>query len=377
MWKYKTDDTDKDGEIDTTCYCNAAKVGSNENNVITYATLSVNNEELRVTKDLQFYIPNSERLKIYLNGRMNLGNGCTIKTPDLKQGQIVVIDCASGSTSSERIITCTNLTTFKDTVYAASKGRMIYMGYVTEDGAVTISTASSDGAMNFYKIRVMANSTSKTELESSEVSITLNDYGVRTYSSNLPLDFSSSSVSSLKAYVVSTYTGVGANGKITLTSVEKVPPYTGVILLWDTTTDKPESATVKFCVPSAVETNYLLPSVETTEVAASTSSAYNYVFGKKTENNETKIGFYYIESKSFKSSENKAYLSIPRALAEAKGSTAKFIALDFSDGEGETTGISNVKATNVDDAYYTLSGVKVAQPRKGLYIKNGKKVIVK
>lgn len=47
--------------------------------------------------------------------------------------------------------------------------------------------------------------------------------------------------------------------------------------------------------------------------------------------------------------------------------------------DNETTGISELKnhATNSDAAYYTLQGVKVVKPVKGIYIHQGKKVIVK
>lgn len=47
--------------------------------------------------------------------------------------------------------------------------------------------------------------------------------------------------------------------------------------------------------------------------------------------------------------------------------------------DNETTGISELKnnASNSDAAYYTLQGVKVVKPVKGIYIHQGKKVIVK
>ena len=49
----------------------------------------------------------------------------------------------------------------------------------------------------------------------------------------------------------------------------------------------------------------------------------------------------------------------------------------FEDEYG-TTGISNVTTENADDAaIYTLQGVKVSNPVKGIYIQNGKKFIVK
>jgi hypothetical protein len=44
--------------------------------------------------------------------------------------------------------------------------------------------------------------------------------------------------------------------------------------------------------------------------------------------------------------------------------------------EEDVTGISNVNTEKVsDNSYYTLEGVKVTQPQKGVYVKNGKKII--
>ncbi len=62
----------------------------------------------------------------------------------------------------------------------------------------------------------------------------------------------------------------------------------------------------------------------------------------------------------------KAYLEVPAATA------AKFFSLD-----GEATGINSVKTAKADGAYYTLEGVKTTKPVKGLYIHNGKKIVVK
>lgn len=49
------------------------------------------------------------------------------------------------------------------------------------------------------------------------------------------------------------------------------------------------------------------------------------------------------------------------------------------DDANETTDISEIKANerNTDDAYYTLQGVKVAHPAKGIYIHQGKKEVLK
>ncbi len=56
---------------------------------------------------------------------------------------------------------------------------------------------------------------------------------------------------------------------------------------------------------------------------------------------------------------------------------AKSFGEPFED-EYEATGISNVKSENTDDAaIYNLQGVKVVNPVKGVYVKAGKKIIIK
>lgn len=78
-----------------------------------------------------------------------------------------------------------------------------------------------------------------------------------------------------------------------------------------------------------------------------------------------KVGFALVEN-SVVIPAGKAYLEVPAATA------AKFFSLD-----GEATGINSVKTAKADGAYYTLEGVKTTKPVKGLYIHNGKKIVVK
>ena len=67
----------------------------------------------------------------------------------------------------------------------------------------------------------------------------------------------------------------------------------------------------------------------------------------------------------------KAYLQVP-----SESPAPEF----FGFGDG-TTGITMVQGegfmVNGSDNYYDLQGRRVAQPTKGLYIVNGKKVIIK
>lgn len=89
-----------------------------------------------------------------------------------------------------------------------------------------------------------------------------------------------------------------------------------------------------------------------------------------------------------------AYLMLPKTVMENNGqilsqeqdlqnplfakSMAWFEGIDAPWDNGGTTGIYEVKKADnhSEDAYYTLQGMKVAKPTKGLYIHNGKKIVV-
>lgn len=101
--------------------------------------------------------------------------------------------------------------------------------------------------------------------------------------------------------------------------------------------------------------------------AATTDVTYDgtkYFFALTTLS-DGKVGFAKV-AKDVVIPAGKAYLEVPAA------STAKFFGLD-----GEATGINSVKTAKADGAYYTLEGVKTTKPVKGLYIHNGKKIVVK
>ena len=67
---------------------------------------------------------------------------------------------------------------------------------------------------------------------------------------------------------------------------------------------------------------------------------------------------------------NKAYLMV------ASGGAPQ---LTFDFGEGETTGINTIQGSELtaNGEYHNLAGQRVAQPTKGLYIVNGRKVVIK
>ncbi len=70
---------------------------------------------------------------------------------------------------------------------------------------------------------------------------------------------------------------------------------------------------------------------------------------------------------------HKAYLTLPSGMAPAKE-----LKLSFDDDE--TTDIESVttdEETKDNDVYYNLNGQRISNPQKGIYIHNGKKVIIK
>lgn len=120
----------------------------------------------------------------------------------------------------------------------------------------------------------------------------------------------------------------------------------------------------------------------------------------ETQTGEDYIGFFRL-TENGRSGANKAYLSIPANAIVDGGVGATYGYIDFNgqllgneadtnnqplakmavifddeDNGGATTAVSEVKMANTDaDAFYTLQGVKVSRPVKGVYIHNGKKFI--
>jgi hypothetical protein len=99
-------------------------------------------------------------------------------------------------------------------------------------------------------------------------------------------------------------------------------------------------------------------------------------------NKNGKVGFYFYTGSTLAG--NKAYLyfdtPIFNSVAEADGTTgnAKNFVLQFSDDE--TTGITNInndETNKGDNKIYDLQGRQVTTPSHGIYIINGKKILVK
>jgi hypothetical protein len=162
-----------------------------------------------------------------------------------------------------------------------------------------------------------------------------------TYVPTKALDFSG--VEGIKAYYVTAVTATEA----TLTETTTVAAGEGIII-------------------SGTPDTYEVP-VATTEVAKSTTN--KLATGTIAEGDYILYDGEFVPCSGGTLPDGKAYL--PKS--EISTSSAKALILGF----GDATGINEAKAAKADGAIYSISGVRVAQPQKGVYIMNGRKVIVK
>jgi len=151
----------------------------------------------------------------------------------------------------------------------------------------------------------------------------------------------------LTAYIVTASSASSA----TLTAVSKVKANTAVLLNGNA---GDYTLTVTEDEVTYSETNLLQVSTESTGNGV-------YVLA-----NKDGVGFYKWTGGSLGA--GRVYLPAPAAGAR------EFLSFDFE----ETTGINNVENSKLNvEGFYNLAGQRVAQPTKGLYIVNGKKVIIK
>ena len=190
------------------------------------------------------------------------------------------------------------------------------------------------------------------------IPITTIDYA--TFSSPLDLDFSACSQ---KAYIV---TGESA-GTLTYQQVTKVPAGTGLLLVGAAG----ENVTPAILSDDAddVTGNLLKPTLTATTVGTTEGADYGKVF---ILGNKGGVPGFYKSDNGRSLVVGKAYLYLESGISEAR----EFFAFNF--GDGETTGIY-VPSDNLNAKanYFDLQGRKVAQPTKGLYIVNGKKVVIR
>ena len=201
-------------------------------------------------------------------------------------------------------------------------------------------------------------------VEASFVVVSIGEQGAATFCSSVALDFSGTE--DVKAYIVSAYNP--STGTVTLTRITDVPAGTGIVVLGEAGT---------YAIPlgtgETVVSNLLVGTTEAKTLNKTEDANSNFILS----DGENGVGFYAVTDGSTLDA-GKAYLSLPTS---ALPTNARSIGLRFGDGTTNVRSMENGAWTmdNEADAWFGIDGRRLdAQPTtRGLYIVNGKKVIVK
>ncbi len=206
----------------------------------------------------------------------------------------------------------------------------------------------------------------------NDLNITLPASGKSTLCSSVDLDFTN--VAGMKAYAATGYDKTSKT--VMLSRVLKASAGTPLVLHG--------SANATYTIPSVgVQTTYVNMLVGNNSGAAIT-----------VDPTSDSMVNYYLSSGEFKSvvdyvtvPDGKAYLQLPgeaSARAVTRGAFDDY-QYEMNDqiilirlGGTETTGIDDLlKAAAEQDAYYNLNGQRTENPRKGIYLQRGRKVVIK
>ena len=209
------------------------------------------------------------------------------------------------------------------------------------------------------------------------------------YYNSQSLDFSSLDAQGVKAY---TATGYDYNsGTIWLTRVKQVPAETGILIMAPQGEYPVPTASISSVYANMFKGTLTGTTIQTHETIADEDYINYYL-----SSGDAGVGFYKVTKEGGVSiGANRCYLPIKNkdaAGTRSAGSRQSQIAFEEAD---EVIGISLLRGIGGDEdgttsikdltpalsegegAWYTLQGQRVAKPGKGLYIHNGKKIVVR
>lgn len=195
------------------------------------------------------------------------------------------------------------------------------------------------------------------------VKVTMNSIGIMSFSCLENLDFTN--VSGLSAYVA--LSNADDKGNITLTRTYRPTSLTGMVLCGEPSTT--------YVVPTInsnmqnYQNNRLHHVIDAMEIDKTDGYWTHYILAKKNGN----VGFYPLSGKGTLKPYS-AYLQLHIDPIKSRG-----LVLNFEE-EGTPTGVGHTEiteSTEMADAIYDLQGRRIEKPKKGLYIVNGRKVMIK
>ena len=212
-----------------------------------------------------------------------------------------------------------------------------------------------------------------TSVKKDYVEVTVSQYKYAVFSCNYDLDFTNvtnanGEPADLTAYIVSAYQP-GADAYVSVTSIQNAPANTGLVV-------KAEKGTyrIPFGKTSVYFKNLLIATAKATPVPYEENGYRNYFL---TVQNGSPV-FAPVPTAGRTIKAGGAYMPIPVSNISTANAGAN-IRIVFTDEQNEATSIEGIEenAAKTDGIYYNLNGQRVAAPTKGIYIKDGKKVLVK
>lgn len=166
---------------------------------------------------------------------------------------------------------------------------------------------------------------------------------------------------------VTAYAGTINNGNVQLTEYANgvIPANKGVVLVSDTKTTATFTLADASEVTEPEQTNELTGVLTETGLSSVENSDQVRIFSKK----DNVAGFYKPNSGITTLAANKAYIIAP--------TNEGALVLNFAGGEVTGINQATINATEANAPIYDLTGRRVAKAVKGIYVKNGKKFIVK
>ena len=231
-----------------------------------------------------------------------------------------------------------------------------FWGSYLEDATLHVPVGSMDAYKAKAPWKYFKNIVAIDETASKSTAITIGSYGVGTFSSQYDLDFSS--LEGLKAYIAAGYDDDSKT--IWLLRVFNVPAGTGLLVMGT----PGETYDVPHTVTHSYYTNMLQGNTGNEITIGETDGEMTNYYLKE--------GKFLQVSTSAKIGQGKSYLQLPTHIFAHTRSVGYVVT------DNDKTAISTSAITDqAPDVYYTLQGQRVGNPGKGLYIKNGKKVIVR
>lgn len=200
--------------------------------------------------------------------------------------------------------------------------------------------------------------------------ITMNGLGIMSYASDNVLDFSN--VGELTAHYASSFAATANNaGVLTMTQVETTPAGEG-LMLKGTANETFYVPALFNLTPEALTGNNLKGLTKITEVETTEGDKTNFILSQQ----KGVIAWYPLAAK-YALKAHSAYLQLlTNDVFTSDGTRA--ISMEFEDGV--TTGFIQIATGEAEDGdWYGIDGIKFNQKptQRGVYINNGRKVIVK